>query len=341
MVKLNARDAKRFFGHPEPAVGAVLIYGPDPMRVAHCCRKTIDALVGDTGREEMRADTVDISSLSGNAGALAAKLKTQSFFPGMRTLQMEGANDSVTGAISDALEQRGPNDAFLVVTAGSLRPASRLRKLFEGHGTALCAPVYADPATDEEIREFVTKAGIGEIDSGAAADLAALGRDVSPLELEKVIEKLALYKAGDQSPVSSFDVQECAPANSEVLVDRLLEYVADRKPARVSPAFRLVSGRGQTPVSVCIQATRLFRRIHQVACHPEGPHVGVTRLRPPAFGPRRGRMIEHARMWGEKGAEAAIRELLETDRALRLGRKYPARAFVERALIRVALMKPG
>ena len=66
-------------------------------------------LSGDTGREEMRADTVDVSGLSGNGGALAAKLKAQSFFPGMRTVQVEGANDSITGTISDALGQRGPN----------------------------------------------------------------------------------------------------------------------------------------------------------------------------------------------------------------------------------------
>ena len=340
-MKLNSAEAKRFLQNPDRGCGAVLIYGPESARVEHFCREIVDRLVGTIGREEMRAGRIGPDAIGGNAGVLVAALKGQSFFPGPRTVQIDQANDSVAGAVSEALGERGPDDAFLVVTAGNLRPASRLRKLFEGHGSARSAPVYADAAAPEEIRELVARSGISGIDGEAFNGLSGLAQEVSPLELGQIIEKVALYKSGDDSPVNAEDVQACAPMTSDVLVDRLLEHVADRRPALVSPAFRHVAGRGQNPVSICILATAMFRRILQVASDPDGVDAGVNRLRPPVFGPRRRRMIEHARRWGVAGAEAAFREFLTTDRVLRSGRKYPARAFVEHALVRVARMKSG
>lgn len=339
-MKLNSAEAKRFLRNPDRECGAVLIYGPEPARVEHFCREVVDRIVGDNGREEMRAGRIAPDAVGGNSGVLAAALKGQSFFPGPRTVQIDQANDSVAGAVSEALGGRGPEDAFLVVTAGNLRPASRLRKLFEGHGSARCAPVYADAAAPEEIRQLVSRSGITKIDGEAFDGLSGLALDVSPLELGQIIEKVALYKSGDDSPVNAEDVQACAPMTGDVLVDRLLEHVADRRPALVSPAFRHVAGRGQSPVSICNLATAMFRRIHQVASDPGGFDAGVSRLRPPVFGPRRRRMIEHARRWGVRGAEAAFSEFLTTDRVLRSGRKYPARAFVEHALVRVARMRP-
>ena len=340
-MKLNSAEAKRFLRNPDRSCGAVLIYGPEPVRVEHSCRGAVDKLVGKNGREEMRADSVSADAVSGNAGALVTMLKGQSFFPGVRTVQMDRANDSVAGAVAEALDQRNPDDAFLLVTAGSLRPASKLRNLFESHRTARSAPVYADAADPEEINQLIARAAIRDIDPGAMRNLSALAQEISPLELGQLIEKIALYKLGSRSPVSSDDVQACAPTTSDVLVDRLLAHVADRKPALVSPAFRHVAGRGQNPVSICILATAMFRRIHKVASDPGGPDAGVSRLRPPVFGPRRRQLIEHARLWGVNGAENALREFLTTDRALRSGRKYPARAFVEHALVRVARMRTG
>ncbi len=339
MVKLTARDAKRFLSKPDPACGAVLIYGPEPTRVAECCRRTVDAIVGEDGRKEMRADRADSGTVSSDIGTLSSMLKSAGFFPGNRTVQLEGASDGSTKAIAYALEQQGADDAFLVVTAGSLRPASSLRKLFEGHKRARCAPVYEDAMTAGDVRELLGKAGIQTFDAAAVEDLTAIGRECTPLELAQVIEKLALYKRNDPSPMNSGDVMACAPLTGEVLIDSLLGLVADKRPAEVGPAFRQVSGRGQNPVTICIMATRMFRRIHQVASDPGGVQAGVGRLRPPVLGPRRDRMISHARKWGIRGSEAAIRELLATDRMLRSGQKVPARAFMEHALIRVAMMR--
>ena len=157
--------------------------------------------------------------------------------------------------------------------------------------------------------------------------------------MQRLLEKLALYKGEDRSEVSSDDVEACAPLAEQTMLDQLLEHVADRQSSRISPAFRQISGRNSDPVTICILAQYMFRRIHQVAIDPGGPDAGVAGLRPPVFGPRRSRLLRQARMWGERGAEYALKELLAADQALRSGRKVPAGPLVERVLIRIAMAR--
>jgi len=94
------------------------------------------------------------------------------------------------------------------------------------------------------------------------------------------------------------------------------------------------------PVGLCIAAIRHFRALYTVASDPGGPAKGVARLRPPVFGPRRDSMQRQAQAWGAARLEAAVTVLTDTDLALRsAGRTAPAMALVERALIRLAMMR--
>ena len=107
VVKLSARDAKRFLRNPDPDCGAVLIYGPETMRIADYAKRTIDAVVGKDGRKEMRVNRVDAESAVSDAGFLSNLLKSAGFFSGKRAVQLDGASDSATDAVSFALDQRG------------------------------------------------------------------------------------------------------------------------------------------------------------------------------------------------------------------------------------------
>ena len=339
MTKLSTRDSQRFFRSPDHSRRAVLIYGPDRGRIAHFAQMTVDGLAGENGRNEMRISKVDADTVRNSSDILVSLLKAQSFFPGRRVIHLDGAGNLAANAIANALKVQNDDDGFLVVTAGSLKPASALRKLFETHRTACSAPVYADPCSVDDIRSMAHAAGLAALSPGAADDLAALHGGISPAEMQRLLEKLALYKGGDRSEVSSDDVEACAPLAEQTMLDQLLEHVADRQSSRISPAFRQMSGRNSDPVTICILAQYMFRRIHQVAIDPGGPDAGVAGLRPPVFGPRRSRLLRQARMWGERGAEYALKELLAADQALRSGRKVPAGPLVERVLIRIAMAR--
>ena len=106
----------------------------------------------------------------------------------------------------------------------------------------------------------------------------------------------------------------------------------------MGPALRGLTAQGVAPVTLCIGATRYFRRLHQVASDPGGAAAGVGRLRPPVFGPRRDRLVRTASDWGRDRLERALATLTDTDLQLRSASTAPQQALMERALIRLAMM---
>jgi DNA polymerase-3 subunit delta len=93
-----------------------------------------------------------------------------------------------------------------------------------------------------------------------------------------------------------------------------------------------------TPVTLCIGATRHFKRLHTVASDPGGAEAGVGRLRPPVFGPRRDKIVRHAGQWGRERLERALTTLTDLDLQLRSADSAPQNALTERTLIRLAMM---
>jgi DNA polymerase-3 subunit delta len=101
--------------------------------------------------------------------------------------------------------------------------------------------------------------------------------------------------------------------------------------------MRRLQGQGINPVTLCIGAIRHFRALHIAASDPSGVSSGIMKAR--IFGPRRAAMERQASHWGMYSLEQAIALLVETDLSLRSTSKAPAMAVMERALIRLAMMK--
>lgn len=128
-----------------------------------------------------------------------------------------------------------------------------------------------------------------------------------------------------------------APATIEAEVDDLLQAVADHRHAAIGPLMRRLEGQGVNPVTLCIGALRHFRALHVAASDPGGVSNGIMKAR--IFGPRRDQMQRQAGNWGMRRLEDALSLLVETDLSLRSTSRAPAMAVMERALIRLAMMK--
>ncbi len=337
-MKLSGRDAVRYFGKPEAGRTGLLIYGPDSMRVALRRQEVIKALIGEKGDEEMRLSRMSGADLRKDPALLSDGLKAQGFFPGPRVVFVEEAADGITKIVQGALADWQTGDATLVVTAGQLAARSSLRKFFEGHPNGYAVAVYSDPPSREEIEAVLAKAGLHQIDADTMGDLTALSRSLDPGDFAQTIEKLGLYKLGDDSPVSSTDVAACAPATSEAVLDDALHLIAEARVGEIGPVMRKLEGQGLNPTSICIGATRHFRALHLAAAHPKGPEAGLSACRPPVFGPRRDRMARQARALGMYRLENVLGILTDTDLNLRSSRPIPARAMLERAFIRIAML---
>lgn len=337
-MKLSGSAAARYFARPESGRAGLLIYGADAMRVALKRQELIAALVGPEGEAEMRLTRMSASDLRKDPALVQDALKAQGFFPGPRVVFVEDGTDTLAPILQEALGEWRNGDASLIVTAGNLPKASALKKLFEDHPSAYAAGIYDEPPSREEIEATLAKAGLKDIGREAMADLTALGRDLDPGDFRQTIEKIALYKFGDRSPLTPADVAACAPVTIEADVDDVLHAVAEAQSAAVGPLIRRLEGQGIGPVTLCIGALRHFRTLHSAASAPGGPAEGIARLRPPVFGPRRDRLLRQAQSWGMHRLETALGILIDTDLILRSTSRAPAMAVMERALIRLAML---
>ena len=338
-MKLSTRDADAYFAKPEAQRTGLLIYGADAMRVALKRQQVLAALLGKGADEEMRLTRLPGAELRKEAAPLIDAMKAQGFFPGPRAVFVEDANDNAAPAVDAALSDWREGDAQIIVTAGALKATSKLRKMFETHRNAFAVGLYDDPPGRAEIERMLGAAGLREVPGDSMAALTALALELGPGDFAQTIEKLALYKLGDSTPVSLSDIAACAPRSTEAATDDLLHIVAEARSGEVGPLLRRLQAQGTTAVSLCIGATRHFRLLYALASDPGGPTAGAGRVRPPLFGARRDRLVRQAQAWGADKLEGALTHLTDTDLQLRsAGQRAPAMALVERTLIRLSRM---
>lgn len=336
-MKLSPRDAEAFFRKPDPKMSGLLIYGEDTMNVALKRQQVVAALIGPEGEAEMRLTRLNGADLRKDPAALLDAVKAVGFFPGPRAVLVEEANDHATDALKAALQDWREGDASVIVTGGELKKTSSLRKLFEGARTAVVAALYDEPMSRAQIEDELKRAGIGQVDRDAMGALEVLGRELTPGDFRKTLEKVALYKLDDAAPLTVAEVELMAPASVEADMDDVFYVLADGKTSEIAPIMARLAAQGVTPVTLLIMGARHFRMLYTLASAQGGPAAGIGRLRPPLFGPRRDRILRQAQGWSVERLEMALGLFMDTDLALRsAGQKAPAYALVERAFVRLA-----
>lgn len=338
-MKLSGRDATAYFRKPQPNRTGLLIFGEDAMRVALRRAEVLRALLGDNAEEEMRLTRMSGGDLRSEAAPLIDAMKAFGFFPGPRAVFVEGATETAFPAIEAALEDWRDGDAQIIVTAGVLKATSKLRKLFEGHRNSIAIGLYDDPPSRQEVEELLADFGLRNVPQQTMNAILDLSRELPPGDFRQTLEKVALYKMGDESPLTDAEVALSAPASNEAGVDQIIDIVADGQPDAIGPMLSRLTAQGVAPVTICIMMLRHFTTLHAAAADPAGPAAALGRARPPVFGPRRDRMIRQAQAWGVHRLEDAMHLILDADLKLRSAAQHaPAMALVERMLIRLGMM---
>lgn len=337
-MKLSARDAVGFLKKPDPRAPGILIHGADAMRVADKRKAVVLAHTGPNADGEMRLERLGGGDLRKDPAAVLDAIKAQGFFPGPRAVVIDDATDGTTDALKAALAQWAEGDAMLVVTAGQLTAASKLRKLFEGDKRAFALAVYDDPPSREEIEGMLRDEGLTALPPEAMRDLGALAQTLEPGDFRQTLTRIALYKLDDPNPLTPAEIALLAPQSAEAEIDDILNAIAEGRIGELAPILSRLAAQGVQPVAVCIGAARHFKVLHALVSDPRGPQGAIDRLRPPVYGPRRERLLKQARNWTPARVEDALRDLTATDLALRSSTRAPTRALAERALIRLARM---
>ena len=336
-MKLAGADASRYLARPDLRRAGLLIFGADAMRVALKRQEVIAALIGPKGEVEMRLTRIAGAALRKDGALLLDAVKSISFFPGPRVAFVEDATDSCLDALMSALKDWLPGDASIVVTAGNLTAKSTLKTMVEKHPSAVCIGLYDEPPSREEVEALLAKAGLVRIEPAAMAEITSLSRALDPGDFRQTIEKISLYKHGDAVALTVTEVVDLVPGMVEMDVLDVVAAAVDGNPVELGLLMRRIEAQGVAAVTLCIQTARYLRALHVAASDPGGVSAGIGRTF--GFGNRRGAMQAQAAKWGGRALEQALALLVETDLTLRSTSRAPAMAVMERALLRIAMMK--
>ncbi|QYK41616.1 MAG: DNA polymerase III subunit delta [Paracoccaceae bacterium] len=339
-MNLKGAAAARYCAAPDPAHAGLLLSGADPMRVALKRQEAVAAIVGPSGEAEMRLTRIAAAELRRDPALLSDGLRAQGFFPGRRAVLVEDAGDGLADVVGAALADWRPGDAQMVVTAGALTPKSALKAVFEGRRDCVFIALWDDPPGREEIEAELARAGLRTIAPAALAELEVLARALEPGDFRQTLEKIALYKLGDATPLTPDEIAALAPATVEAEVDEVIRAAAEGQAGAVGPLMRRLEGQGVAPVTICIGALRYFRMLHAAAADAGGAAQAIARMRGVPF-KARDAMVAQAGRWGARRLEAALSVLIETDLTLRSASRAPGHALVERALLRLAMTAGG
>jgi DNA polymerase-3 subunit delta len=338
-MKLTNRDATSFFKSPPKGITGVLIYGNDLMRVSDKRQQFIKSLLGPNAEEEMRLTRISRENLKKAPEQAIDLCKAQGFFPGERALLIEEANETLAGTIITAIDAWQDGDATIVVTAGSLKPSSSLRKFFEQKKNIFSVPIYDNPITKFEVEKIIAESGLQNVTQDILNQLVTIASELQPGDFKQSVNKLALYKLNDETPITYRDVINCTPASNEAAIDEVLNVILAGNEFKVSQILGRLRSQGVLPVTLVIAATRHFKTLFSIISNPSGVSVGAAALRPPIYGPRKEMLINQAQKWGPVKIKNAIKILTATDLKLRSAdQQAPQMALVERHLIRIAML---
>ncbi|MGI9464463.1 MAG: DNA polymerase III subunit delta, partial [Aestuariivirgaceae bacterium] len=153
MAVLKATEIGRFIARPDPAIKAVLIYGPDTGAINENARKLIKATAGSLD-DPFNVIRLTDQVLTDDTQRLADEAQAISMMGGRRVVWISGAAGGFQKAVAPYLDV-AETDSLIVAEAGELTKSSKLRALFEKAPNALAVPCYPD--TRQSLHELVAQ----------------------------------------------------------------------------------------------------------------------------------------------------------------------------------------
>jgi DNA polymerase III subunit delta len=333
-VKIAPRQVESFIKQPDPAVTAVLIYGPDLGLVRERADQLIHSVVADVN-DPFLITSLTGSSLRQDSAALADNAAALSFSQGRRVLRVREVTDSHTKIFKAFLDDP-KGDSLVIIEAGELAPRSSLRKAFEQADNTAALACYTDDdrrlqqVIDETLRRHDVTV------SREAMDylLGQLGADRMVTRNE--LEKLALYMA-EGGTVSLKDAQACVGDSASVSLDAIIHAAGSGKQSALDTALRRVLSEGTQPIHILRAMARHLQRLQLAASHireDQTPDQAMKVLRPPVIFLFANQFRHQLTIWPVSRLSDAIDVILEAELSCKTT-GTPAELVCARALMRI------
>ncbi|MFN3230634.1 MAG: DNA polymerase III subunit delta [Alphaproteobacteria bacterium] len=335
-MKFTVAQLQSFVRKPDRALRAMLIFGSDEGLVRERADAVAKAIVDDPS-DPFRNASLGAADLQDDPARLADEAAAMSMTGGQRLIRVSNVGDRL-GKLFDRFLADPPGDGFILVTAGDLAAKGSLRKAFEGAKCAAAIACTSDSGEtlDSLIDQITSAAGLSVNDDARLYLRNNLGGDrmVSRTELEK----LALYKLGDETPVSLEDARACVGDSSAEVFDAAGRAAASGDLAGLMRALDKARDAGESPIGMIRLTVRRLQRLHLVASMIDrggAPDSAFKALKPPAWRAEQAEMRRLLSRWSPGRLAAALEILLEAETLCKTT-GMPDQAIAARAMMRLA-----
>jgi DNA polymerase-3 subunit delta len=334
-MKLSGQRIEGFLAAPDPAMRAVLVYGPDAGLIGERLDRLTRAICIDPA-DPFRVTNLPAAELKEDPARLADEVAALAMTGGRRVVRLRDAGDGVTSVLASLLADPA-GDALLLIEGGELGPRSSLRRLVEAADNAAALACYGDDGgtLDALIHRELKSHGLTPEPDAVAWLADHLGGD--RLQSRSELAKLALYM-GRSGRVRLEDAAACVGDAAALSLDGLAIAAAGGDPAAGMRMVDRLFAEGTSPVTVLRSLQRHFQRLHWAAGALAGgrpAEQAVAMLRPPPHFTLADAMRRQLVRWPPSRLAAALDLLLEAEiDAKTTGR--PAHAICARAVLRLS-----
>jgi len=340
-MKIQAGRADGFARKPDAAVRAVLLYGPDSGLVRERAESLIKAVAGALD-DPFRTRELSPGELKEDPALLSDEANAMSLMGGRRAVRLRNAVDSHAKLFEELLDGDVTADSLVVIEAGTLSPASKLRSLFEDHPKAAAIACYLDDESTlaDVIRDSLRQSKLDVAPDALEFLVGRLGGD--RMMTRRELEKLAIYCApldGESGgKVTLADAEACVGDSSEQGVDDIAMAVARGDIAELDRTYERVTREGANAIAILRAVSRHFERLHFVAGKmAEGANAdgAIKALRPPLFFKAVTPFKSALRQWPAANLARALELLLKAEMDCKTT-GMPAEAITARVLMQLA-----
>lgn len=258
-MKITGARIEAFVAKPEPAVVAVLFYGPDEGLVRERAERIVQAVAGGT-HDPFRIAELSADTLREDRAILLDEASALPFTGGRRVVRVRDGKDSLAAAVINLLA--GKAGGLVVVEAGELGPRSTLRQAFEKDDRAAAIGCYLDDA--DALRRVIgaelRRHGLTASDDALESLVASLGADRGLTRSE--LEKLALY-CGGPGRIEVGDVLAVIGDARAINLDDVVAAACDGDVGRLDRLLQAATAEGLSAVALLRAMARYLQRLVQ------------------------------------------------------------------------------